>query len=310
MSTEDTSRLLQTFESEASKLIDASLAGSTKTLYENAVKLFDEFRFEYNLTLTWPPTLDHLIQFIGFLSLKQYAATTVRSYLSGISFHIKIEGHVDVTQNFIIKKMLSGFDKLHKYCDTRKPITEDILLKLLPALKYVCSSTYECNLFQAAFSLAFYAFLRVGEITITPTCNDRNTIKCSDIFINEKGVLFIKINFSKTDQMGRSTTLVINPSKNVIANPLKYLTNYLNNRPEGEGPLFCHLNGKAVTRYQFYTILRSALKFINFDVNNFNTHSFKIGAATSAFLSGKSEDDIKRLGRWSSTCFQRYIRIN
>ena len=108
MSTEDTSRLLQTFESEAFKLIDASLAGSTKTLYENAVKLFDGFRFEYNLTLTWPPTLDHLIQFIGFLSLKQYAATTVRSYLSGISFHIKIQGNVDVTQNFIIKKMLSG----------------------------------------------------------------------------------------------------------------------------------------------------------------------------------------------------------
>ena len=114
------------------------------------------------------------------------------------------------------------------------------------------------------WSACNYAFLRVREITITPTCNDRNTIKCSDIFINEKGVLFIKINFSKTDQMGKSTTLVINPSKNVIANPLKYFTNYLNNRPEGEGPLFCHLNGKAVTRYQFYTVLRSALKFINF----------------------------------------------
>ena len=45
------------------------------------------------------------------------------------------------------------------------------------------------------------------------------------------------------------------------------------------------------------------------NVNAINAHSFKIGAATSTFVNRKSEE-IKNLGRWSSTCFELYIRIN
>ena len=42
----------------------------------------------------------------------------------------------------------------------------------------------------------------------------------------------------------------------------------------------------------------------------FNTHSIRIGAATSAFVNEISEEEIKKLGRWSSKCFERCIRIN
>ena len=56
--------------------------------------------------------------------------------------------------------------------------------------------------------------------------------------------------------------------------------------------------------------MRSALLFLNMNVNQFNTHSCRIGAATSAFVNVKFEDEIKKLGRWSSKCFERYIRIN
>jgi len=45
------------------------------------------------------------------------------------------------------------------------------------------------------------------------------------------------------------------------------------------------------------------------NVNEVNAHSLKLGAATSTFVNGKSEE-IKNLGRWSSTCFELYIRIN
>jgi hypothetical protein len=46
------------------------------------------------------------------------------------------------------------------------------------------------------------------------------------------------------------------------------------------------------------------------NANAFNTHSFRLGAATSAFVNGISEEEIKKLGRWSSKCSERYIRIN
>jgi hypothetical protein len=34
--------------------------------------------------------------------------------------------------------------------------------------------------------------------------------------------------------------------------------------------------------------------------NDFNTHSFRICAATSFSVLGKSDDEIKKLGRWKS----------
>jgi hypothetical protein len=37
------------------------------------------------------------------------------------------------------------------------------------------------------------------------------------------------------------------------------------------------------------------------NVNEFDTHSFRIGAATSVFVNEISEEKIKKLGRWSSS---------
>ena len=42
--------------------------------------------------------------------------------------------------------------------------------------------------------------------------------------------------------------------------------------------------------------MKSALNFIGLDVTKFNVHSFRIGAETSAFLGGKSESEIKKIG--------------
>ena len=104
--------------------------------------------------------------------------------------------------------MLNGFDKINKRHDTREPINEYILLTLVSVLKYMGSSSYECILFKAAFCLAFYVFLRVGDIAVTPTYGDKNAIKYSDTLRDKNDCLYIRIKSSKTDQEGRSTTLV------------------------------------------------------------------------------------------------------
>ena len=65
-------------------------------------------------------------------------------------------------------------------------------------------------MFKAAFALAFSAFLRVGEITVTQYRNDQNTLKYSDITSDEnKRVLYVHVRFSKTDQSGKPTTLIV-----------------------------------------------------------------------------------------------------
>jgi hypothetical protein len=57
----------------------------------------------------------------------------------------------DRTQSFILKKMLQGMQRLDKKKDSRKPITIDILQKIIPILRMVCSSNYETHLLSAAY---------------------------------------------------------------------------------------------------------------------------------------------------------------
>ena len=63
--------------------------------------------------------------------------------------------------------------------------------------------------------------------------------------------------------------------------PAHTLLNYLKLRLKLEGPLFCHFNHKSVTRFQVSSMLKSTLRFLNLNEQDFNTHSFRIGAATS-----------------------------
>ena len=62
--------------------------------------------------------------------------------------------------------MLTGMSRSKsKSKDSRLPITYNILKEITSVLPTICSSDYEICLFTAAFVLAFFAFLRVDEIT-------------------------------------------------------------------------------------------------------------------------------------------------
>ncbi|XP_076072127.1 uncharacterized protein LOC143043832 [Mytilus galloprovincialis] len=228
------------------------------------------FRVEYSIPLSWPPSNRQIIRYIGFLSLNHYSSSTTRSYISGISYKLKIQGNEDLTKSFIIQKLLGGCDRLYKSKDLREPLTIDILIRLNVALRHVCSSRYETILFQTAFNLAFAAFLRVSEFAITTNVMLEHVLHRRHVNIDYP--------FCKLD--------------------LEMMVLF-----------FCHINGKSLTRFQFQTVLNKGLKFLSLNTSRFNTHSFRIGAATSAFMSGKTENKIKTMGRWMSSSFQRYIRI-
>lgn len=63
--------------------------------------------------------------------------------------------------------MLKGYGKLGACLDSRLPITLPILHKIIAAASRFSCSKYQICQFQAMCSIAFYAFLRVGEMTST-----------------------------------------------------------------------------------------------------------------------------------------------
>lgn len=221
---------------------------------------------------------------------------------------MKMNNLTDSTDSFIVNKLLKGMSKTYKRADIRRPITVEILADIIRILPQICNSTYEAKLFSAVFVLAFRAFLRIGETV--ESGKSSHVIQKRDVILNhtDKSVS-VTINSSKTDQYGLKTRLVLN-SEFVNLSLYDQLHQYLSVRPSINGSFFCHFNHEKVTRYQVTVILKSALRFLGYNENDYNTHSFRIGAATHAAKMGKSDDEIMTMGRWKSDSYKRYIRID
>ena len=74
------------------------------------------------------------------------------------------------------------------------------------------------------------------------------------------------------------------------------------------GDLFCQKDGLPLTQYQFWTVTSQGVKKAGIVGWKFGTHSFRISAASTAAALGYCEDQIKKLGRWSSCRFKTYVR--
>lgn len=298
---------------EVDRLVCASLSENTKRVYSTGDRVFSAFRNEYNLPEQWPVPIDHVTLFVAYMSLQQLASSTAATYLSALSYRHKSLGWTDPTKNFIVRKMLEGMRKRSKSEDARAPITLDILNKLPRALDHVCLSEYESKLFKAAFILSFFGFLRVGELAYTTAANADRPLKRGDIQVlqgSRGSYLQVVIRFSKTDQCGRSVVLHIKSLPDSHLCPVKAIENYSTLRPFGAENFFCHMNGTPLTAYQFSAVLGKAIRFLGIPSVQFKSHSFRIGACTTACMNGVSHEVIQAWGRWKSDAYKSYIRLN
>ncbi|OCT65687.1 hypothetical protein XELAEV_18041925mg, partial [Xenopus laevis] len=75
--------------------------------------------------------LDHLILLMLEHVDAQHSVAYVKKQLAGISFFLRLFGQVDVTKAAVVKQFLKGWHKRTFVADKRKPITFDLLHKLL-----------------------------------------------------------------------------------------------------------------------------------------------------------------------------------
>jgi len=90
--------------------------------------------------------------------------------------------------------------------------------------------------------------------------------------------------------------------------PVAHLEGHLTQRGDGKGYFFMHPNLSPISRSQFVASLNAALSFIGLRPSVYKGHSFRIGAATLAYQLGKSDTQIRALGRWKSNAFLKYLR--
>ena len=108
-----------------------------------------------------------LALFIAYLFEQNYASSTVNTYVSALGYFHRLAGLCDPTKTFYIIEMLEGYSQLCHKLDSRLPITLPILVRMMQALNNICVSQYQSYMFKAMCSMAFFAFLRIGEITVS-----------------------------------------------------------------------------------------------------------------------------------------------
>ena len=197
--------------------------------------------------------------------------------------------------------------------DLRLPITIDRLALLVEALPHISSSSFESALFRAAFLFSFFGFLRISEVAATSKLKvQASMLRRSDIsfpIINGSSVVLINFRVSKNHQFGGPQEVLISPQNNKCICPIHALHCYLI-QSSGSDVLFVHFDGSPLTQFQFKAMLKRAVAFCKFPHQDlFKSHSFRIGAATTARMCGMSDSDIQTMGHGRSSSFARYIRI-
>ena len=124
----------------------------------------------------------------------------------------------------------------------------------------------------------------------------------------DKESLEIRIKYSKTDQTSKGTTVVIGRT-NQSTCPHAIVNKFIRYRRHASrsDALFRFKDGSLLTRPKLQKMLRHTFSSLKLPVEQFGTHSLRIGSATAAAEAGVSVPLIKALGRWSSDCYHSYL---
>ncbi|KAJ7395779.1 hypothetical protein BTVI_151636 [Pitangus sulphuratus] len=269
-------------------------SGLWKT-YLEGLKKFLAFRKSMEMPAAWPIPVE---QVRGFLAAESNnSSSKALMYLAALSYLSKLTGNSDPLEDPVTRCMVTGLRRRAGILrDKYLPITIEMLRSLLGALESVCITHYECLLFRALFTVAFFGALRIGEIV----AKHRNVLQpellyLSDLQLTERKVVLFLHN-SPVDQERHMISLALSGEPWVC--PVLALRSYVSVRSQLEGPLFMHLDNRTVTKREFLTVFRCALGLLGLCPEQYGVHSFWMGTAVTAARCGYPREDVTRLARW------------
>ena len=206
---------------------------------------------------------------------------------------------------------------------TKEEVTVDKLRIFAADLRMLYLNVLDMLMLKAAMYLGVYGLLRAGEFTC-PTVAGFNPARHAtraDVHIETNPqtdnveYLEFTIKFSKTDTTGRGTVIKIFATGVPGDCPVEAMAEYLrateNRAPDSA--LFAYEggagNGVPLTRARLNAEVKDLARHAGFNPANYSTHSFRRGGAISLWTCGFDADTIRERGRWQSSVYQEYLRI-
>lgn len=290
------------------------LAASTRRTYSCAQQKFINFCFmSGRLSSVGSPCPANewtLCLFATYLA-ESLRFSSIKVYLSAVrSLHVD-QGLPDPLENCLqLQRVVRGIKRSQSSLPSnpRLPISNDILRIVHSALNF---DSFDDVMFWASCTLAYFGFLRSAEFTVSSlsTFNPSRHLSVSDIAVDvplNPSCLQVCIKASKTDPFRKGCKILIGRGSPPLC-AVQAVVSYLTLRGSHPGPLFLHENGLPLNRSLLTDRLRAILLSAGVP-GNFSSHSFRIGAATSAAKAGIPDHLIQLLGRWKSDAYKQYIR--
>lgn len=192
---------------------------------------------------------------------------------------------------------------------TRLPITMEIMERIKAVLSE-SPKDYRCIMLWAVCCTAFFGLLRVSEFTV-PSLHRYDPdihLSLADVTLDNRWapeIVQLHIKQSKTDPFRNGADIYLGRTHHNVC-PVEGILPYFAIRGKQPGPLFVLADNTMLTRAIFTSALKSILSKLDMNAHLYNTHSFRIGGATTTNKAGVSELHIKALGHWQSDAYQRY----
>ena len=237
--------------------------------------------------------------FATFLA-KSHKPQSIKVYLYGVrSLHLQHGFPDPLTDAIQLRRLLRGIKRVMGCLpDTRLPITPSLLRSFRASLTL---SYHDHLVLWAALLVAFFGFLRSRELL---------DLRWQDVVRGQEGYQ-ISLRASETDPFRQGALVRLGQSGDqslcaVVA--LDQLSQRTSHRREGM-QVFCLATGHAVTQRRLNVLIKALAGLCHLPTTRYSSHSFRIGAATTAAAVGIPDWCIQGLGRWSSDCYRRYIRL-
>ena len=262
----------------------------------------------FNRPILLPIPVHDIALYVTHLWRNNLRSSTIRTYLSAISYCHKLNGHSDPTASFLVKQVLKGTSRrIPKSSKSLKPFSKIIVLRIMNIVDSLYKTLYERCLFKALLSFSYFACLRAGEAVVSNS--QAHTLHIDNVTLVSTKFMIIKFrSYKHCDQP--NTKYIIRSVPNSVICPVQNMVTYLNYRPDISGPLFVFTDGSPVTRQHYADFVKTGADFIGLNPAEYNTHSVRIGRATDLAMSGTPHEIIKKTGRWSSSAYLNYIRLD
>lgn len=252
-------------------------------------------------------------------------ADTILSAMSAIRWaHIIRQQPIDAFSSPLIKLTIDGIRRVQGNYGKKKaePLSKDQLRRITSPAPAQSSKLTEKQLddlnTDTAYKCAFAGFLRTGEVTYerkdlaNKPLFERNHILRRDVhFSDTEDHVVLSLRATKVDTKYSGVEIVLASEPHSPTCPVQALRRLMQLDPQpGNAPLFRHSSGD-FSRAKYIDTLRSRLRAKGFKgVMVYSGHSFRRGAAQHASDNGLLDEDIQRLGRWSSDAFKGYFSFS